>query len=612
MARKPVDTRLPTELLQPQAAPVDAYVQPPRSGLRDFADALGKIDRPLKQFLDARAEKQAKEDRIRGEAAFYSDNSEAIAEGVRSGKINAQYSPAFVKGFKNAQGYVAGNKLKADFNAAFDAWDGKNSEDPAAFDTFMAEFLKGRVDTDDPEVLRGLVPHVRQLADEGFNRYETYRHDQTVKGSLNAHVAAANMDVDEFNREGLSTEEGTNYPAVFAAIEDKRAAFIASGGNPDAFDQAMTDAMSAKVLALRDPGLLAWFDQKVPGKNFTYGDTPYGAKVKLETTESLEVIARRSVSEDAARQKLEDEKRKDDATRQAIDYLITNPAAPMPDGILKLGEVDPKFKVNIEEWRGSLNRGFSDPKRIQGVYDAILNGGGMKAITDAWANGVFGRPEDLQAAYAFQKSFEDNADRITAVTTGATFERFMRDITIRTQWKVLGDPIAGTSNEGYEAQYDFRRMVTEWVIDHPNATSEEREVAVNKVIRSIMDRLVPVEDADMSDEKVPGATYERDPSLSFENPFTEGTAPMRPAGDGGLSPTATPPAPGDSIRGLLDGLSPEQREAVKGRADALGLTPEDFARKYLLGGEKRTDARDWKPLPRANPVDVYAALGLLG
>ena len=300
MARKPVNTDMGSELLQPQARPVDTYVAPGPSPLRGFADALSKIDRPMRQFLDARAEKQAEEDRLRGMAAFYTDNAEDISTAVREGKLPAHYSPAFVKGFKLAQGQVAGGDLKAKFNAAFDQWDGKNSDDPEAYNAFVRDFIKSNItDGTDPDVLRGLLPQVQQLEADGFGRYTDYRHQQTMQGSLDAHVAAANQDIDEANREGLSTPEGTNYPVVFSRIAEKRAAFVASGGNPDTFDNAMVDAMSAKILATRDPGLLAWFDQKVPGKDYTYGDSPYGSKVKLQTTESLEVIARRSVAEDA-------------------------------------------------------------------------------------------------------------------------------------------------------------------------------------------------------------------------------------------------------------------------------------------------------------------------
>lgn len=593
MERKQINTDMGVELLQPRAAPVDTFVQPARSGLRDFAEALSKIDRPLKQFLDARAEKQADEDRIRGEAAFYDDNSEDIAELVRSGKVPAQYSPNFVKGFKNAQGNVAGNKLRSEFNAAFDAWEGKNSDDPEAYDKFVAGFLKERLETEDPEVLRGLMPHIRQVAETGNALYTKYRHDQTVQGSLDAHIAGANQDIDELNREGLSTEEGTNYPVVFQKIEEKRAQFIATGGNPEVFDKSMVDAMSAKILSTRDPGLLAWFDQKVPGKEYTYGESPYGSKVKLETTESLEVIARRSFAEDAAKQKAADEQRKDDAQRAAIEFLShpENAAKPIPDGILKQGEVDPTFKVRVEEWRKTLGSGFSDPARIKDVYNDILAGGGYKAVQKAFAQGVFGRPEDLTAAYAFAKSFEDSRDRITQTMSSATAERFMKDLDIRTKGvnEMTGDPIVGTSNEGYEAQYDYRRLVTDWVVRNPDATPAETEEAISKIGKGIMDRLQLPEGAIEGDA---AKTYERPADLGFDNPFSDGTAPAPNTEEPPATTTEPAPTPGEEedqkgdVEDFLNGLTPEQKADFDSRAKAFNMSPEDLAKQLLTPKEK--------------------------
>ncbi|WP_269929942.1 D-Ala-D-Ala carboxypeptidase family metallohydrolase [Aminobacter sp. HY435] len=568
-----------TELLQPQARQVDTYVQPARPALADFADALAKIDRPLRQFMDRRAEKQAEEDRIRGEAAFYDDNSGDIAEAVRSGKLPAHYSPAFVKGFKNSQGNVAGNKLRSTFNAAFDAWDGKNSDDPEAYDRFVADFLASNINSEDPEVLRGLMPHIKEIDANGQARYTEYRHQQTYQGSLDAAVAGANQDIEELNREGLSTEEGTNYPVVFKKIEEKRAAFVASGGKPEDFDKTMVDAMSAKVLATRDPGLLAWFDQKVPGKDYTYGESPYGAKVKLETEASLEVIARRNFTEDAAKQKALEEKRKDDAHRQAIELLSENPGAPIPDGVLKLGEVDPTFKVRIEEWRSALGRGFSDPAKIRDVYADILSGKGAKAVQEAFSAGVFGRIEDVREAYAFAKSYEDNKDRITAALTNPAAENILKMLDVRTKGisDMSGEPISGMSNEGFEATYDFRRMVQDWVIKNPDASAQELEDAVSKIGKDLMDRIELPNAMEFN-----SGTYSRPEDLGFDNPFTDGTG-VPEVEEPSAEPEADPM--GDKqgeAQDLLDGLQAPQRQAMEERAKAMGLTPEQFVDQFVL------------------------------
>lgn len=603
MARSPVNTDLGAVQLRPQASPVDTFTQPRQSALRDLAASLSVIDRPLRQFLDDRAAKQADEDRIRGEAAFYDNSAEDLAEGVRTGKVPAQYSPNFVKGWKNARGNVVGNQIKADFAIAFDEWEGKNSEDPEAYDQFLEDFLRERIGTDDPEVLKGLMPHIREITANGSARYTAYRHERTYEGSLDANVAGALQDVDELNKEGLATEEGTNYPVVFQKIAEKRSAFVASGGRPEDFDKSMVDAMSVKVLTTRDPGLLAWFDQKIPGKDYTYGDSPYGAKVKAETVSSLEVIARTADTEDRQRQKAADEKAKDDAHRAAVELLSQDPTAPIPAELLAAGsKVDPTFKVRIEEWRKNLGTGFTDPKRLRDVYSAILAGGGFKAVQEAASAGVFGRPEDLTAAYTFAKSFEDNADRITETMRSAVSEQILKDIDIRTKGKneFTGDPISGMSNEGYEATFDFRRMVQEWVVKHPEASIQETEEAVTKIGKGIMDRLVVPEGQDPEDA---AKTYERAKDMPFDNPYTDGTTPP-PAEDG----AEEAPSPDDKseLEDLLNGMTPEQKSAVEERAKAEGLTVEQFIEKYMPGGgaPKGAAASPISYQPEANAAPI--------
>lgn len=589
MDRKPVSTDLGTELLRPAAAPVSTYVNPGPSPLREFADALSKIDQPLKQFLDDRAAKQAEEDRLRGEAAFYNDNAGDIAEAVSGGKLPAHYSPAFVKGFKAAQGNVAGNSLRSQFAAAWDAWEGKNTDDPQAYQQFVSGFLKQHLGENvDPDVLRGLLPHVRQLEADGFGMYTDYRHQQTVQGSLDAHVAGASQDIDELDREGRSTPEGTNYPVVFQKIAEKRTAFVASGGNPEAFDKSMMDAMSAKILETRDPGLLAFFDQKIPGKDYTYGDSPYGQKVKLETTNRLEVIARQAQSAESEAQKAADKKRKDDATRQAIDFISKNPAAPIPNDILKAGEVDPLFKVHIDEWRKTLSQGFSDPAKVNAVYDDILNGGGMEAVVNGWRNGVFGRPEDLQSAYTFAKGYEDNRDTIKRITDGTAYKGIMDAIDVRTKGQNdLGQPIAGLSNEGFEAQYDFKRLVTEWAVKNPNATPQEAEDVIGKIGKAILGNIT----VDQSGLE-PGV-YNRDSErLTFGNPYAQQPAQPEQTPAPEATPQQTPAEQQDQqgeLQDFLDGLTPEQRTQMEGAAKASGMSLEDFA-KQSLRPDQRSEA----------------------
>ena len=557
-------SQIQQEVLRPAAAPVDTYGPPPRSGLRDFAASLSQIEPALNEFIDNRAKKFREEQAIRGEAAFQQNHQVGYAEAVRTGAIPAQASGSFVRAYKQSEGALAGQQLKDAYSQAYQAWDGKYSEDPKAFEKFFSDFVASHVNTTDPATLRGLLPHLRELQQNGFTQHTADVSKQTYNGSLDSHVAQANRDIEEANSEGLVTGKGTDYPAVFAAINERRASFVAAGGDPRDFDKSMTDAMSEKIMSTQDPALLAWFDQKIPGSDYTYGESPYGQKIKQNTIDALEVINRRQMAAESAAQTKADKEGKDRTEAAAIELLAKDPAAVLPDELIKEGQkYDGKFRVNVESWRKSLGDGFSDPKAIKEVYANILAGGGFKAVTDAAANGVFGRPEDLAAAYSFAKGYEDNKGRIEDTLGSSAAKSVLNAIDVRTKGTdTLGQPVAGTSNEGFEAQFDFKRMVQEWTVQNPNATLQEREDAIAKFGKTILDR-IPMPDI----QGIPGqagGTYDQPPELQgkYNNPFSPQALP--PVG----TPTTTvapPPGP-DPTK-----LSVEQLGVLNKLAESQGV-----------------------------------------
>jgi hypothetical protein len=218
MERKEVSTDLQPTELRPVASPVDTFVQPAKSGWRDLSDALGKIDQPLAQFMDARAKKQAQDDLVRGQAAYLNGSAGELSTLVQQGKVPAQYSPAFVRGWQLASGDVLGGNLKARMQSDYDAWDGKNSTDPQAYEKWVADWTAKNVPKDaDPMVLRGLLPQIKSGVGGMGAQHVQDVHNHVYNGAVDAGVAGANQDVDEFTREGLTTPEGTNYPALFDA-----------------------------------------------------------------------------------------------------------------------------------------------------------------------------------------------------------------------------------------------------------------------------------------------------------------------------------------------------------------------------------------------------------
>ncbi|MDG4856430.1 M15 family metallopeptidase [Mesorhizobium sp. WSM4982] len=630
MERKVIDTDLRPVELQPQARPVDTFVQPAQSGWRDIADALGKIDRPLAQFMDARAKKQAEEDIVRGQAAYLNGSAGDLATLIQQGKVPAQYSPAFVRGWQLASGDVMGNNLGARFAADYDAWPGKNSTDPTAYEKFTQDWLSKNVPKDaDPMVLRGLLPKLRSsVAGMGAQHIQDV-HNHVYNGAVDAGVAGANQDVDEFTKEGLAVPEGTNYPKLFEAIQSRRQQMIDQGVRPEDFDKQMMQAMSAKVLSTRDPGLLKWFDEKVPGKDYTYGDTPDGQKIKGETIDALDVINRRNLSEEREQQTARDKETLRSAKAAAVDILIKDPRAAIPDNILAAGtSVDGDFKVNVEQWRQNLSKGLpSDPSRINHVYNqmrvaASQGGDPMTVFYDAMANAVFANKEDMASGLSFAKALTDSKDNIKAAFEDQSYKRMAQTLDIRTKGvnPLTGDPIVGTSNEGLEALYDFQQKVSDWVMANPQATSVDRAKAISDIGNDILKNLAAPADALDTGEGAQGQQYNRPDNLGFDNPFSRGTGTQQdipvqgstPAGkaivgtinksleDAKARAAAGAPDPNE-VQDFLGGLTPEQKTQMEGRAKAFGLSLEDFATKMLTkppaADDKRSDAGDaFKPV----------------
>lgn len=578
MARAPVP-QMGQVALRPAAAPVDTFVQPEKNRLLEVAESLAPIDRGLQEFFQRRNEKQAKDDELRGEAAFYADTAEDAAEGVRTGKVPPQYSPGFMRGFKNAQGNVAGGELRQKFNAAFDAWEGKNSDDPEAYDKFLQDFLKDSIGSDDPEVLAGLLPAVREIQQNGRSRYIEYRAEQTYNGSLQANVASANQAIDDADDAGLASEKGTDYPVLFANIEKRRAAFVATGGKPDDFDKTMLDAISLKIIEKQDPGLLKFFDQKVPGKDYTYESTPYGAKVKQATIENLEVIARRKEVDEDQKTKAKDKAAEEEATRNALEFILADPSAPLPEGLIEAGtRAIPDFRAKVATWQKAFNDAPTDSRIMSTITSDILNGGGEKAVIKAFQQGAITKREDVSSLLALAKSVTDNKDRVTEALGSTEYKQIADALRIRTIGvNDLGEPLPGMSNEGLEADFDLKRKVTEWIIRNPDASMQERSEFIAKVGQQMLSNVTGPDEMSGSPGK-----YERPKDEEFSNPYTDGTAAVTSEEDSEDIPEEDGAEP--DTRAFLDRMTPSQRKAFDDRAKQEGKTPEQLGKEFLDGG----------------------------
>ncbi len=576
MARTPVRDIPLSSQLRPTATPVDTFVQPAQSPLRGLADSLSTVDKSLQQLLETRdREEEAKQETL-GRAAFYQDNSSPIAKAITDGEAPAQYSPFYVRGFKNAQGAAAGEGLRTKWQDAWDNWDGKDSDDPEAFNKFFHEFVGQNVGTKDPDVLRGILPTVEALQANATTQYTQYRHDQTVQGSLTAHGAVISGAVQDGLDDGLVADKGADYPTIFGNVNKVVAESLAKGDPGGKAVDTFIDVMSAKVLETKDPKLLEWFDQKVPGKDYTYGQTPHGLEVKNATVNSLESLARQQAAGLTAAEKQEMERKKDEAQSGIIDGILKNPGAPFDDKLLKQAKDngDPLIEVHAREWRENLTKGVSDPKKLAAWYDDVAAGRitPQRALQDGLTKGVFGTAEDIRSAASFVQSFQTSEDTISKTLDGRVVTSLLATIKDRTSASEdLMNPISGLTDDALEASADLRQLVTRWILANPNATQPEIDEQSVKFGKQILDR--------MSSADIGGsADYNRDPSLPFENPYADQQ-------QGSADPQV-------QVWEKANGITDEQRKRITEQAAKSGLSYEDFVKQRTQQAEPQASPED--------------------
>ena len=536
--RNPANTIRP-ELLRPVAEPVDTYVAPARreqdESLMELARGLSKLDAGLGSMVAEKDKRDDEEDRLRAERDFHANNATGFAEAVQKGLVPSFASRAYVDGYKKTEGMVAGFDLERKFATAYDAFDKRNGD----WGEFTRTFLRDNIKTDDPRVLAGLSPRVHSVIAGGYQRYITDKHQQTVSDSTNATVAAADNTVDAASAPGRVGQK-VDYGRLWPDLARIRAESLARGEKAEDLDPKFADMVAAKAIELRDPKMLDWFSQRVPGQTYSWGDTEYGRKVKAETLHKLEVMGRQAISEQHRQDEAEKKKALGSVQTRTIDSIIANPSAPIPDSLLQEGtKYDPTFKTDALKWQRAIleGKGTSDPEALTNLNWEIMNGGGTQAIMRAMQAGTIRKPEELRAARTLLKDVEQAGGDIDKIMQGATARQIVSAINYRTQDKLNpSNPFApeGMSNQGFSAAADFKRQLIQWRMAHPQATGLEQEKAVNDIGASVLNSVT---------QKPGGSSAYTRPADFPPDPFAKAPPVGQSVAPGGTSPPAAPARP---------------------------------------------------------------------
>lgn len=499
MSRRPVEDLSGPSAIQPVASPVSTYVRPAEpapSRLHEVADGLAAFDQGLRGFMEKRREKQNEADAIRGEAAFNKANHVGWGEAVRLGLVPANASPVFQESYKKAQGNLAGVKLREKFNQAYVTWDGRNSDDPAAFDQFIQTFIAENVQTDDPHVLTGLNAHLRQLQEDAYDVHGREVAASTYKGNVDTQAAIAGKSIDYASSNGLETGEGTDYEGLKGDLLAQREEVLATGVRKEDYDAQLVKAIAAKAIEHQDPQLLDLLDETLPGYEVPLKQLPEFRDIKQKTIEAIESDIRTRMNDNAKAQKAADKEAEGAIVRNVFGILDEDPTAEIPEDVIKQWEkYDPEARTKLARARNSLQDADSIESRedMLMVEQMIQDGATQKDIFDLVSNGVINDPATLKAALDRVEKRRKAMLEGSGVLKTQTSKRFLATIKERTAPDMLGAMFApdGLTDEGLEATKDFEMYLIQWEEQNPNATLYEREKFINETGELILKRIAP-------------------------------------------------------------------------------------------------------------------------
>lgn len=596
MARIPSPTIQLSERIQPQATPVDSYVrvaEPTRSPLWDVAQGLEKFDAGLQTFLQEKRQKQADEDAIKGEAAFYQNNSKGYAEGVRNGSIPASASPIYRKAYKKAEGNTLGRRLAGDMAVAYELWDGKNSTDPAAFEGWFSNYVGTNLKETDPEILAGIMPQLRESAENLHNANLKVVADKVYTDGVKAHVASATVRLDELNTLGIETKEGVSYDQIWEDITKEREKAIASGVRSDDFDKELAAMIASKAIEHHDPEIMQLLDRALPGKKYAIKDDPQFRDIRKQTEDQLIDIATRQESQEYTRQERADAKRLKELRGSAIEQIFKDPDAEIPEEVLKEGsKLDGNFRIDILNARKAVNEsgGVEDPREVSEIFRKIAEGGGTKVALDGVRNGTL--KGSFKEAYNFAKAVEDSNGRGTKILEDGNTKRIRDTIYKRTAEAGMSilDP-AGWSDDGLAAVVDLERQLIQWDQAHPEASPLERSEAINKIGKGILDNI--------TDDR----QYDSPSGPTEQNPFGKKPEPA-PVEEPQVPDVEQQPGAAGQ-QGAVEQPAPEER--IEGSAFSNMLA--EIEKRYDLPDNFLSILHQIEAGGRTNPEDSEAGAG---
>lgn len=494
------------ERIQGIASPVSTYVRPAdpaRSPLHELAEGLASFDSGLRTFLDSRKQETAEADKARAITDFHRNNQKGYADAVREGLIPPTASKSYVEWYKRQTGHLAGLKLSDKFSIDYQQWEGRDSEDPAAFGQFVSGWMSQNVGQEqDPNVLEGLAPHLDRIATGG---YDTFNQERAASLRSKAQSTSGAIMTDSLVRgaEAGRVEGSVDYDGLWSGLLAQREEAISKGERGEDFDKLMVDSIILQAEESGDSDMLKLLDKVTPGSELPMGRNP---EVREKRMRALDRIGNKqaSMATDQAQLREKQEKQRHEQLLSEAVLKLSNGEDVPEETITELSRRDGEIRYKLAKYKkeyGDLDT-VEDPQDLMHLYEEIDGGAGRKFVLDMREKGVIRDPATFLKAM-------DRVDAVKKATQGGgiftspTYKDTARFITNETGYGDLSiDGLKGLSTEGMEALYDFRNMLLEWDLKNPDSSLLEKEKAAKEAGELIRSRFRKVTDPKLIEDGI--------------------------------------------------------------------------------------------------------------
>ncbi len=383
------DPGTPTQVtpIRPAARPVNTFVQqiaPPNflgagaigpSAGSQLAKSLSSFAPKLQRFAEDERARKSEADLAAGKLAAMTtalNSKEAIEKGL----IRATESPFFMQGFNEQRGRVAGTGAKIALFDAYRNFEGRNSNDPAVFQSFLSEFRQQQVESagGNAAFLQGMLPGIREAEQQIIGKHlkftdkrimdevQTNTSVEFSRSVDDALVAEGDLDLDALNLELNLTAARQSFLGISRAH----------------LNELVVEAVIAKSLETGNPDVLDVLTMARP--DGTPGPGKTGKNTKLIQAARQTLIARVN-RDDLAYYRNKDRVEKDAADDLYIGFVQGIVADPATDVNLSSPEMragaalDRNFQADVLSFQAAIRANVRDenPKDVAALFGLIYS-----------------------------------------------------------------------------------------------------------------------------------------------------------------------------------------------------------------------------------------------